>query len=30
MTREDLKEMLNRQKEEAAYKHQDEVASRSR
>lgn len=30
MTREELKEMLNRQKEEALYKHQDEVASRSR
>lgn len=30
MSRDDLKEMLNRQKEEAWYKHQDEVASRSR
>lgn len=30
MTREDLKEMLNRQKEESFYKHQDEIASRGR
>ncbi len=29
MSREELKEMLNRQKEEAFYKHQDQVAGRS-
>ena len=29
MTREELKEMLNRQKEEAFYRHQDQVAGRS-
>lgn len=29
MTREELKEMLNRQKEEAWYKHQDQIAGKS-
>nr|DAH57163.1 MAG TPA: hypothetical protein [Caudoviricetes sp.] len=29
MTREELKEMLNRQKEAEFYKHQDQVAGRS-
>lgn len=28
MTREELKEMLNKQKEEAAYNHQDQVAGK--
>lgn len=30
MTREDLKEMLNRQKEDSYYDHEDEIASRGR
>lgn len=30
MTREELKEMLNRLKEKSYYEHEDEVASRSR
>lgn len=28
MSREELKEMMNKQKEQAWYKHQDEIASR--
>lgn len=30
MTREELKEMLNRLKEKAYYEHEDQIASRSR
>lgn len=29
MTREELKEMLNRQKEESLYRHQDQVAGKA-
>ena len=30
VTREELKEMLNRQKEESYYEHEDQIVSRSR
>lgn len=30
MTREELKEILNRQKEKSYYEHEDQIASRSR
>ena len=30
VSREDLKEMLNRQKEQKYYEHEDQIASRSR
>lgn len=30
MTREELKELMNRQKEQKYYEHEDQIASRSR